>query len=89
MIMLDSLLPSGKFGLIIRETYFYVVNCSKQGLLMAKVDLLGGNPPNTPRKEQRIMEWLKVLGMFELGALCGVIIMCIIQGGCYESQKKK
>lgn len=35
------------------------------------------------------MEWLKLLGVFELGALCGVIIMYIIQGGCYESQKKK
>lgn len=35
------------------------------------------------------MEWLKLLGVFELGALCGVIIMCIIQGGCHESQKKK
>ena len=44
MIMLDSLLLSGKLGLIIRETYFYVVNCSKQGLLMAKVGLLGEIP---------------------------------------------
>lgn len=44
MIMLDSLLPSGKFGLIIRDTHFYVVNCSKQGLLMAKVGLLGEIP---------------------------------------------
>lgn len=36
------------------------------------------------------MEWLKLLGVFELGALCGVIIMCIIQGGrYYESEKKK
>ena len=44
MIMLDSLFPLGKLGLIIRDTYFYVVNCSKQGLLMAKVSLLGENP---------------------------------------------
>lgn len=44
MIMLDSLLPSGKLGLIIKETYFYVVNCSKQGLLPSKVGLLGEIP---------------------------------------------
>lgn len=44
MIMLDSLLSLGKLGLIIKDTYFYVVNCSKQGLLMAKVSLLGEIP---------------------------------------------
>ena len=53
MIMLDSLLPSDKLGLIIRDIYFYVVNCSKQGLLMAKVSLLGENPliPSERSKE--------------------------------------
>ena len=35
------------------------------------------------------MEWLKLLGVFELGALCGVIIMCIIQGGRYMKVKRK
>ena len=62
MIMLDSLLPSGKLGLIIRDNYFYVVNCSKQGLLMAKVCLLGENPPNTPQKGAKNYGMVEIVG---------------------------
>lgn len=35
------------------------------------------------------MEWLKLFGVFELGTLCGVVLMCIIQGGRYNEDKKK
>gem|GEM_PF-7031233 len=42
--MLDSFLPSGQFSLWIKEVYFYVVSCSKQGLLGTKVSLLGEFP---------------------------------------------
>lgn len=35
------------------------------------------------------MEWLKLFGMFELGTLCGVVLMCIIQGGRNDEDKKK
>ena len=62
MIMLDSLLPLGKLGLIIRDTYFYVVNCSKQGLLMAKVSLLGENSPNTPQKGAKNYGMVEIVG---------------------------
>lgn len=54
MIMLDSLLPLGKLGLIIKDIYFYVVNCSKQGLLMAKVSLLGENPLIPPERSKEL-----------------------------------
>lgn len=35
------------------------------------------------------MEWLTLFGVFELGTICGVVIMCIVQGGSYDESQKK
>ncbi len=44
MNMLDNDLSYGQLKFFIKEIYFYVLNCSKQGLLPSKVSLLGEIP---------------------------------------------
>lgn len=44
MNMLDRNFSYGQLRFLIKEIYLYVLNSSKQGLLMAKVGLLGEIP---------------------------------------------
>lgn len=56
--MLDNDLSYGQLKFFIKEVYFYVLNCSKQGFLPAKVRLLGEIPliPHERRKKMNSQE---------------------------------